>query len=487
MLSRARTPLPLPLFFAALFACAGTAGCSGGSGDGGGVGSSGAAGFGAFGGFGAASSGGSSSGGFGAGGLTTGGAAGSTGGSAGSGNASGSGGVGAAGSGGTAASGATGGASGSGATAGTGGTSGSGGTSGASGSGSTSGTAGTGATAGTGGTAGSGGSGGTNPAITELSDPNRPSLSYECTGTPLTAAEIVKLFSPGLGWLPLGLDSVMTTVQVSRSCAPLTGCSAWTSKSTSSKVLAHAYYFSAKTTASLMATKYDSYWGKFNGGDVVPVSSGDIFLVNDQYERPMRARLTRLTNGDICVSAATTVNTFGSKEDFIVGKGIVAPPPAGSALGAKPSLPQSGKCTPGEPSTQKLASSWFPPGTSNLNLVGEPSFCDSSYRYCHPVTGCSVWTNATCSSSPKVTGLRVASSGTELEAHLVQSSTHRYPTISGGAYTQAFNSWNVSGSINLNCISWAGARSTNQSHPGSGFTYERGTTHFENAGRIDRP
>ena len=482
MLSSIRTPLPL--FFAALFACAGSVGCSGGSGDGGGAGSSGTSGFGAFGGFGATGSGGSSSGGFGAGGLVTGGAAGSSGGSAGFGNASGSGGVGATGSGGASGSGASGGASGSGAS---GGSTATGGTSGASGSGGTSGAGGTGATAGTGGTVGSGGSGGTNPAITELSDPNRPSLSYECTGSPLTAAEIVKLFSPGTGWLPLGLDSAMTTVQVSRSCAPLTGCSAWTSKSTSSKVLAHAYYFSAKTAASLMATKYDSYWGKFNGDDVVPVSGGDIFLVNDQYERPMRARLTRLANGDVCVSAATTVNTFGSKEDFIVGKGVVAPAPAGSALGAKPSLPQSGKCTPGEPSTQKLASSWFPPGTSNLNLNGEPSFCDSSYRYCHPVTGCSVWTNTSCASSPKVTGLRVASSGTELEAHLVQSSTHRYPTISGGAYSQAFNGWNVSGSINLSCISWAGAMSKDQSYPGSGFTYERGTTHFENAGRIDRP
>jgi hypothetical protein len=190
----------------------------------------------------------------------------------------------------------------------------------------------------------------------------------------------------------VGLTGELAPRTWSRTCAPLTGCTAWAvAASTTPKALAFELIFSGSTLSSMIAFGYDAYFDQL-GQQSVPVSSGDFLIVNDLTVNPERIRLTHPAAGGICVSVATTVtDSPGLQQSFSVGKGTLTPSTlARSAAADRPALESAPDLCPGPgASTADIASAWFQPGTT---IVAVPATrYDVAGRTCHPVTGCTAW------------------------------------------------------------------------------------------------
>jgi hypothetical protein len=232
---------------------------------------------------------------------------------------------------------------------------------------------------------------GSTPA-SQLQDPGRITLPYECDGTTLTLAEVLSLFDSGTASKTIGLTGELAPQTWSRTCAPLTGCTAWTvAASTSPKALAFELIFSGSTLSSMIAFGYDAYFDQL-GQQSVPVSAGDFMIVNDPTVNPERIRLTHPAAGGICVSVATTLtNSPVGQQSFSVGKGTLTPSTlARSAVTDRPALESAPDLCPGPgASTAAIAAAWFQPGTTTVAVPA--TRYDVAGRSCHPVTGCTAW------------------------------------------------------------------------------------------------
>ena len=306
------------------------------------------------------------------------------------------------------------------------------------------------------------------PDLALLLDPDRPSRPYECEGAALTREETVALFAPGEGALFIGgRGDPRVAVELrdfSRTCAPLTGCSEWTSTTPSfSSSLAFVLFFTAEDAHALAAIDYKP---TILSGPWVAVDSGDFLFPDESFEpRLQRARLTRGDGGAVCVSVASALVTWGEpmvNQRFSVLRGTIAAPPPRADAGEAPPLAGVAECGPVGSGTSSLVSAWFEPGTSIAPLTALPLSCARVYRACHAVTGCTPWMTWGCIDSyfdPRVGNLHVSPSGLGLRARIGLVGDDSEPDIVGGEFAATLTSdeghvWSVSGVASEHCVGW---------------------------------
>jgi hypothetical protein len=274
----------------------------------------------------------------------------------------------------------------------------------------------------------------------QLQDPGRITLPYECDGTTLTLSEVLSLFDPGTATKMIGLTGELAPQTWSRTCASLTGCTPWTAAaSTSPKALAFELIFSGSTVSSMIAFGYDAYFDQL-GQQSVPVSEGDFMIVNDLTVNPERIRLTHPAAGGICVSVATTVqNSPVGQQSFSVGKGTLTPSTlARSAPTDRPALESAPDLCPGPgASTADIASAWFQPGTTTVAVPA--TRYDVAGRTCHPVTGCTAWGQQQNITNPEQTlpiPIHLEAYTTTIAVQLSDASNN---TITNGLFSGTFS------------------------------------------------
>jgi hypothetical protein len=289
----------------------------------------------------------------------------------------------------------------------------------------------------------------------QLQDPGRITLPYECDGTTLSLSELLSLFDPGTATRMIGLTGELAPQTWSRTCASLTGCTPWTvAASTSPKALAFELIFSGSTLSSMIAFGYDSYFDQL-GQQSVPVSSGDFLIVNDPTVNPERIRLTHPAAGGICVSVATPIQDSPvGKQSYSVGKGTLSPSTlARSAATDRPALESAPDLCPGPgASTADIAAAWFQPATT---IVAVPATrYDVAGRTCHPVTGCTAWGQQQNITNPEQTlpiPIHLEAYTTTIAVQLSDGSNN---TITNGLFSGSFASGTGSfhGVVSTTCI-----------------------------------
>jgi hypothetical protein len=288
----------------------------------------------------------------------------------------------------------------------------------------------------------------------QLQDPGRITLPYECDGTTLTLPEVLSLFDPGTATKMIGLTGEIAAQTWSRTCAPLTGCTTWTAASTPANAFAFQLLFTGFTVSTMVARGYDAYFDDL-GQELVPVSEGDFMIVNDPTVNPERIRLTHPAAGGICVSVATPLQDgIGGQQSFSVGKGTLSPSMlARSAATDRPALESAPDLCPGPgASTAAIAAAWFQPGTSTVDVPA--TRYDVAGRSCHPVTGCTAWGQQQNISNPEQTlpiPLRLNAGTTTISVQLSDSSNN---TITNGLFSGTFGmgTGTFHGVVSTTCI-----------------------------------
>jgi hypothetical protein len=292
-------------------------------------------------------------------------------------------------------------------------------------------------------------------AASQLQDPGRITLPYECDGTTLTLSEVLSLFDPGTATKMIGLTGELAPQTWSRTCASLTGCTPWTTAaSTSPNALAFELTFSGLTVSTMVAIGYDTLFDQL-GQERVPVSEGDFMIVNDVTVNPERIRFTHPAAGGICVSVATTVQDgVGGQQTFSVGKGTLSPSAvARSAVTDRPALESAPDLCPGPgASTADIAAAWFQPGTTTVAVPA--TRYDVAGRSCHPVTGCSAWGEQHNIANPEQTlpiPIHLEAGATTIAVQLSDASNN---TITNGLFsgTFAMGTGTFHGVVSTTCI-----------------------------------
>jgi hypothetical protein len=269
----------------------------------------------------------------------------------------------------------------------------------------------------------------TDPDDPALDDPARPSLPYECPGTPMTAAEAIEhipqgdsstLLANGKNWN--NSRSVVRVYRVERKCHPATGCAPWQADTTTS-INRHDYPFVLYVSHSGVLQLVE---GLFNAPTPIKtIATGDFqatFLAvpGEADARRYKTRITRLASGAGCFSAASTVSKNPPAPDgstfewFFWGKAEFSPRQTIPRVVQPARTAWASHCSPNDPlATNAIIATWFPPGgtTKNFPTAGTPGNSRrESSQQCHPITGCTPWKD-TFAPSDEMYGLQVTPSG----------------------------------------------------------------------------
>lgn len=233
-----------------------------------------------------------------------------------------------------------------------------------------------------------------------LEDPARVSLPFECPGTPLSAAQIIEHVAQGGDTINLVDDNrnplfpAFTAFKTSRTCHPLTGCSAWMTSGDES----YSMRLWVSASGDLQLIQDDESFAGHSEVEAT-ISSGDLQTVfgsssHGGTTRQYKVRITRTDDaGDGCVSAVSVSQQDPPKNDgshvewfWLAGTGIAAPVPRTTPA---PLAPWPFKCA-GTPASNAEVASWFPAGQTQLAFRGNNASRVSTQQ-CHPITGCSPW------------------------------------------------------------------------------------------------
>ncbi|NMO17246.1 hypothetical protein HPC49_24765 [Pyxidicoccus fallax] len=224
----------------------------------------------------------------------------------------------------------------------------------------------------------------------ELDDPSRPSAVYECQGEPLTAEQFLAFVPQGYGSLKLvngrnwnGTLSALLTRRTTRRCNSVTGCTEW---SWLANDVQPDYQVSlGLRSEGRLELRHEDDAGTLLKALSLTVTDGQLIL-KSVASRPFRMRMTLQSDGDACVSFASTVSRTN------LGDGSVLEEFELARLSVKPATRAPGPvfevdsatCT-GTPIANSAIAAKFTPGQTRLSRSATEL---QASRRCHALTGC---------------------------------------------------------------------------------------------------
>jgi hypothetical protein len=238
------------------------------------------------------------------------------------------------------------------------------------------------------------------PDDPRLDDPSRPSLPFECQGTPLAASEITDAVAQGSDRIALVNDvnwndtaQVVKMDEYSRTCHPVTGCTAWTYAAP--LLDEHDYRLHLFVDATGAVALRQEVWepGGYAYDVARAVQSGDFQAPLEAManEGPADRYKVRVTAGCFSIAGIDRKNPPASDgstfEWFFLGKTAFAGPTPRVMQAPLAAWPYA--CQ-GTPSSTATIATWFAPGATRLDFRGGNARRESS-QSCHPITGCTPW------------------------------------------------------------------------------------------------
>jgi hypothetical protein len=284
-------------------------------------------------------------------------------------------------------------------------------------------------------------------AAAALLDPARPTLTYECSGPPLTPGQIAGQFNPGVGMLGivtngslagnLVLRGNIPLLTYTQTCTPLTGCSAYQESTGPWRVI--AFLLAADGTL----TAQEQLNGTTSGTTPIPVTSGDFLLQGS--DTLIHVIMTAQPNGTTCVSETSDITSSSAGTSFTVGQTILGPPPAGSMPSDLPPFDDTSVCRDAPADDATISTSWFAPCTT----VSVPfiTTTQSAQRFCHPLTGCSAWVTP-CDPPPTPSDLTLCGS-----SYIVGFPNGDFLPLTSGSFSGPVEApWQAQGVVGSTCM-----------------------------------
>jgi len=274
-----------------------------------------------------------------------------------------------------------------------------------------------------------------------LDDPARASFPFECQGTVISPAEIVEHVPQGWGvvW-PTNSRNWNDTARVfktrvaKRTCTQATGCGEWTDDTLAGFNDEELYLALAVDAAGTVEIAQADVQGNVLARRKLVTGETQLDLVRTTAPASphrYKARLTRASDGRLCVSLATRLQTQSAPagvvhERFDIGYAFSGAPVPRTTFPPPPDL----VCAASPRATDSDIRGWFTAGATRRSLAAAES--RRVTRQCHPVTGCSAY-QVEGLPSAVMRGLIVNGSGFAIEL----SQAGRTLPISAGAFGDA--------------------------------------------------